>query len=222
MAVDSVDFAERVAILVVDNEVAPAEAERQALGEILGRCLAEPPPGILGELVLADRRRRDAAMQDALAAAGVVRCRAPAWGFGHVVPDGRTWRPAAAGEAGRAAAIVPATEAGALVDLVAQDLETGQMRTRLDVAAVLGLDEIDRAKLNGRPLLLFPDALGWLRGGCRGAVVVDWRRAGHELQGVPAVLTASRLVARVIAATRDCRPRPIVATPHREGVARAA
>lgn len=211
--VDVTDYAERAALIEYEAGISRAEAERRAWGEILDGCLSRRPDGILGELVLADRRRRDAAMQDALAAAGLVRCRAPAWGFGHVIADGRTWRPAAAGEAGRAAAIVPATDDGALVDLVAQDLETGQMRTRLDVAAIVGADEVEAARAEGRPLLIFATATTWLRSGCRGACIVDWRRAGRALDGVPAILAPERLVEPIARATAECHPRPFIARP---------
>lgn len=207
----AVEIAERAAILVVENEVLPAEAEHQALGEALDGLLAQRPPGIIGELVVTDQLRRQLEVE--LDGMGLVGRRAPAWGFASIVAEGRTYRPAAAGELGSWAIIVPATDDGALVDLVAQDLATGRLRTRLDVTAIVGADEIEAARDTGRPVLAFPDLVSWLRGSCRGVVIADWRRADRALDGVAAILTSRRLVEPLARATRACRPRPVIAAP---------
>jgi hypothetical protein len=212
-ALDPIDFDERAAIAEFDGGLTRADAERLALGEILDVRLAEPPDGILGEVFVANRRRHHADLQDTLAGLGLVGCRAPTWGVGWVVPEGRTYRPAARGELGKAAIIVPSAADGALVDLVSQSLGSGKLRTRLDVAAVVGADEIEQAKIAGRPLLVFDTLTTWLRAGCRGAVVVDWHRAGAELDGVRAILTPQRLAQRLHNATARCWPRPMVAVP---------
>jgi hypothetical protein len=222
--VDPADFAERAAILEADGGFCRAEAERLALGEILDQRLAETPAGILGELLAADRMRRHPAAQEALAEARVVGRRAPAWGLGHIVSaGGPTYRPAEPGEPRAAAAIiVAATDDGAVVDLIAQVLGTGALYSRLDVAAVIGADEVEAARAAGRALLVFPTLSTWLRADCRGVAIVDWRRAGRALDGVAAILAPRRLVEPLARATQDCRPRPIIATPHKRGARVAA
>src|SRR5260370_543988 len=79
-----------------------------------------------------------------------------------------------AGEPGGGAGMGPAFEGFGLVDLVAESLVTRGLPTGLGMAAVLGLDEVERAREHGTPLLVFRDVLGWLRGGRRGVAVVDW------------------------------------------------
>ena len=53
------DFAERAAILEFDGGLTRAEAEKQALAEIYNVISDGIPSGLLGELVGADRLRRD-------------------------------------------------------------------------------------------------------------------------------------------------------------------
>lgn len=203
-----------------------ADAERQALAELADRLRGDPlrqPTGILGELIAADARRQQPELAPLLAALALVGRRAPAWGVGHVICDGRSYRPAAAGETGfHAALIAPATEEGTLTDLVAQDLATGRLRSRLDVAVLVGIDEVEVAKTHGVPLVVFRDLARWIRGNCRGAVVVRWERAGDALDGVPAILSTSDLAARLHSATSKCWPRPVIAVPDARSARHAA
>ena len=132
--------------------------------------------------------------------------------FGHVVADGETtYRPAIGAETAHAALIIPAVEYGKLHDLVAMDLADRHTATRLGVAAVVGFDEIERARMRGRPLFVFNDPLMWLRGGALGAAVVDWARAVEIFDGVPLLLCAASMVDRLEQATANCWQPPSIA-----------
>ena len=199
-----------------------AEADRQALAEVYDdlRRHRETAPGIIGELISAVTRCHRPGMQPALATVGLLG-RAPLWGIGSIIADGNTYRPAGP-DVGVAAIIVPAVEDGLIIDLVAQNISTGRLHRRLDVGAIVGFDEVEHAKAHGLPLLIFNGLPAWLRANTRGAVIADWTRAGAALDGLPAILAPARMVDRIARVTRDCHPRPIVATPHRRGVAHAA
>ena len=209
------DFDERAAILEFDNAMSRAEAERLAISDILDRRSAELPNGILGELIAAVRRRLQPEIEAALAAAGLRDPKAPAWGVGHIVAERQIYRPAAAGEPGQAAILVPSTADGAIEDLVAQDIATSCLHTRFGVAAIVGADEVEWAKLVGEPLLVFGTLAAWLRCATRGVVVVDWRRAGAALDGVEAILAPAPMAKRLHDATSRCWPRPVIAIPRR-------
>jgi hypothetical protein len=206
------DFDERAAILEYDGGLSRADAEAQALREFLDLKLAAGYPGIIpGELIKADQWRRHPDIAPVAADLGLANVHGPAWGFGHVVADGEAYRPAIDGEAARAALIVPAVEDGAVSDLVACSIETRRMRSRLGVIAVVGLEEIERARTTDAPLLVFDDAIGWLRGNTRGAVIVDWKRAIGELEGVGVLMCSATVASRLHDATRKCWPRPTIA-----------
>lgn len=219
------DLDERAALLEFNAGMSRADAERQALAELGDRLRSNPnrqSRGILGELIAADARRQRPDLAPVLSALGLIDRRAPAWGVGHIIPDGRCYRPADPSEASAAAVIAPATEDGTLSDLVAQDLETGRLRSRLDVAALVGLDEVEAAKTRGVPLVVFRNLTQWLRGDCRGAVVISWRRAGDALDSVPAILSTSDLAPRLYNATSRCWPRPVIAVPKARSARHAA
>src|SRR4029434_2524059 len=96
---------ERAAILEYDGGLSRAEAEKQALGEIYNVIYDGIPPGIMGELETADQVRRDMRVAgEAEATFGHVRF---PWGFGWVVADGKTYRPAARDEPSSTDFIVP-------------------------------------------------------------------------------------------------------------------
>lgn len=101
----------------------------------------------------------------------------------------------------------PGTEGPGIVDLVACSLATRAMRTRRGIAAVLGHARIDDAVLGNQPLNVYDDALSWLRGGCRGVVVLDWPAAPLLLREVPALTCESRATAERLGAAFE-RPRP--------------
>jgi hypothetical protein len=147
--------------------------------------------------------------------------RGPAWGFGHAVADGETYRPAIDSETAHAALIVPAVEGGGVVDLVACTVTPQRMRSRLGVAAVVGLEEIEAARDTGSPLLVFDDTFRWLRGGARGVVIVDWKRGVREIDGLSILMCSASLAPRLRDATRRCWPRPTIAFPA-EAMRRAA
>jgi hypothetical protein len=223
MGAADIAFAERAAIMQFDGGLSRADAERQALVEIYDMCMSTIPPGVgvLGELLMADRQRRNPALAPSLEAMGLGHMRLP-WGFAHIVREGRTHRPADLGEMGTAAVIVPATMDGALVDLVADDLTTGAISTRLDVANVIGADWIERARSAGAPLYIFSTVSRWLRGGGIGVVVVDWKHIASELDGIAAILCSPEIAGRLQRATARSIPRPFVAVPNAKGAAHAA
>jgi hypothetical protein len=207
---DPFDFAERAAILEHEGRLLRADAERQALGEIIDRAVAQLPDGIVGELSAAARHRRRPEVEEALGLRGK---RAPAWGIARILPDGRNYRPATPDGPGRPAIIVPATVDGTVVDLVAEDMATGLLHSRLDIAEVVGADQIERARLAGRPLLAFAGVSSWLRGGSSGIVVVNWRHIAEAVDGIPAILTPTHLARRMYDATARCTPRPAIGVP---------
>jgi hypothetical protein len=207
------DFNERAAILEYDNGLTRDEAEAQAVRELVDRLYEQPQPstGIVAELANADRRRSHPELAEVRAALGLDDVRAPAWGFDAVVPEGDTYRFAGPDEAGHQAVIVPATEDGAVVDLVAQGLNSGKMLPRLGSAVLLGVNEVETARDADRPLIVFSNALSWLRGHTCGVVVVNWREAGRELEGVETLLCRKDLAGRLHEATRCCWPVPTIA-----------
>jgi len=203
------DFSERAAILEFDGGLSRAEAERQALFEIYDMAIEGVPSGILGELVTADRVRRDTRMAtEAEATFGHVRF---PWGFGWVVADGKSYRPADRDEPSSTAFIVPAVKDGRVVDLVAQTFGLKGIRPRLGATAVVGADDIEVARTNGTPLYVFADLPQWLKGGGSGAVVVDWQRAAHELDGVAEILCSASVADQLYTVTRQCVPPPVIA-----------
>jgi hypothetical protein len=97
---------------------------------------------------------------------------------------------------GKPAIIVPLFEDGRLLDLIATGLETRSTRTRAGIATVLGREWIDHAKDTETTVRLFADPIDWLRNGCRGAVVVDWRAARYELADIPGIACEGELLAK--------------------------
>ena len=75
--------------------------------------------------------------------------------------------------------------------LIATGLETRSTRTRRAWPRYWGKSGSTTPRTPKPPLRLFGDPIEWLRNGCRGAVVVDWRavryvladRPGHRLRG---------------------------------------
>ena len=216
------EFNERAAILEYDNGLTRTEAEAQAVRELVDRLheQSQPSTGIVAELADANRHRSHPDLAEVLAALGLTDVRSPAWGFDAVVPEGNTYRPAEATEQGHQAAIVPAVEEGAVVDLVAQGLNSGRMLSRLGATTVIGADEIERARQSGEPLIVFTDGLSWLRGHARGVVVLNWQEAGRVLEGVETLLCRTELAERLHKATRHCWPVPTIAVA--EGFRHAA
>jgi hypothetical protein len=157
------DFNERAAILEYDNGLTRDEAESQAVRELVDQLheRTQRQAGIVAELAGADRRRLHPDLAKVLLALGLEDVHAPAWGFGAVVPEDSTYRLAGSGEAGHQAVIVPAAGDGAVVDLVAQGLNSGRMLSRLGAAALLGSDEIEQARQSGDSLMVFNNALSW-------------------------------------------------------------
>lgn len=217
-------FDERAGVLEYDNGLPRAEAEAQVVGEIYDhlKATSRPLPGILGELARASQKRLVPEPAPWLAGLGLASIRAPMWGIGTVVPEAGTYRPPLDGELGHDALIVPSSEAGALVDLVAHGVNAGRMLTRLGAAHLIGADEVEWARESGDPLFVFDDALGWLRGSTYGVVILDWQRAGYELDGVRVVMCSRPLAPRLYAATRKCWPPPTIAVPSAQDVRRAA
>jgi hypothetical protein len=207
------DFNERAAILEYDNGLTRDEAEAQAVRELVDQFQegVQPQTGVVAELAGADRRRMHPDLAEVLVALGLADVRAPAWGFGAVVPEDDTYRPAGPDEAGHQAVIVPAVEQGVVVDLVAQGLNSGRMLSRLGATALLGSDEIERARQSDDALIVFNNAMSWLRGHTRGVVVVNWQEAGRELEGVETLLCRKDLAERLHKATRRCWPLPTIA-----------
>ena len=217
------EFDECAAIYEFDGGLSRHEAEAQARADIYDTIIngGGTYPGMLGELVIAARRRFLPAFVDTLQTLGIATSRAPLWGIGHIVSEGDGYRPADLEEFAHPAFIVPAFEHAGLVDLVAETLVPYSRYTRLGCAGVLNFDAIDNARDTGEPLFLFENVRQWLRGGCHGAVVIDWRRAAREFDGVRAILCAGSLAPSAYRWTRRCWPQPTIAVPSPKEVGRA-
>jgi hypothetical protein len=87
------------------------------------------------------------------------------------------------------------------------------MFPRLGVASLIGADELEAAQQTGVPLLVFDNAIRWLRGCMRGVSIIDWEEAPGEMEGVAVLLCSSGLAPRLHAATSRCWPRPTIAIP---------
>jgi hypothetical protein len=203
-------YDERAAIAEHDGGLSRAEAEAQAVAETYDAIIQNERPcrGILGELVAATSRRFH--QHENHDFDGV---RAPAWGFDQVVIEGATYRPALPGEPGAPALIVPACEDGKIIDLVAQGLTSGRMLPRMGIAAVIGADEIEIAHEHGQPLLIFSNAMSWLKSGCRGVVIIDWLQAGYSLDGTGIIHCLISITGEIYKATRRCWPLPKIRVP---------
>jgi hypothetical protein len=147
------------------------------------------------ELLVARRTARLPELAAALQACGLPIDGASTWGVGFVDIDAHNYAPA---DGGKPAIIVPLFEGGALLDLIAVGLETRSTRTRRGLATVLGQEWLDHARETETAVRLFGDPIEWLRNGCRGAVVVDWRAAPFTLSEVPAIACGDELLAKKI------------------------
>lgn len=218
-------FEERAGILQYNAGLTRADAETRTRAEIYDAVVANglADLGILGELVAANHRRHLPEVEEILHQLGLAGRAAPAWGFGHVIDEGGgIYRPAESVETEcEAATIVPSFVDG-LEDLVAHGLRSRRTLTRLGLATVVGATEIDKARDNEGPLLVFNDPLAWLRGNTHGIVVIDWKNIGAELEGVRALICSLAIAPRLYKATRRCWPRPVVATPPRKDLQHAA
>lgn len=205
-------FDERAAILEFDGRLDRVEAEARAAAELYDqlREVAATRGDLLGELIAASRHR---GLVPAFANLGLEQSRLPEWGVGWIVTEGPTWRPACAGERGEPSLIAPVFEAAGLIDLVAQRLRDGRLSCRLGLAALLGADAVERARETEAPLLVFRDVASWLAGHGLGAVILDWRDAGRRLEGIRTILCPAGCAPALHRATRECRPRPLIAVP---------
>jgi hypothetical protein len=210
---NSIEFEERAAILEFDHHLPRAAAEAQAAAELGIILPGRAPGGVLGELIAASRLRDDSRVAPVLADLGLAGRRAPAWGVAHVVIEGTTYRPAGEGEGGRAAVVAPAGDEGLITDLVAQPLPSGRAVTRLGIAAVVGADEAEAARDAGEPLNVFNNIISWLRGDCRGVVVLDWRRAVGTLEGITTLQCSPSIADTAYRATRRSWPVPQILVP---------
>ncbi len=163
---------------------------------------------LLRELHQATLLARAPLFADALRAFGLTLEGCPLWGVASVDADETFYQP---DEEGILSAIVPAYEdvrgRPTIVDLVACNFATREMRTRKGVATVLGHDLIENACLGCETLNVYDNALTWLRGKCRGVVIVDWQAASDLLRDVPGLCCESPATAQRLAAAFE-RPRP--------------
>jgi hypothetical protein len=224
MQPDLQELAERAAVLEHDGGLSRKDAEAMAVGEYVDARHAAglQIDGLLGELASADRLRLDPRVEPILRALGLQSVRASAWGFGWVIPEGGTYRPATSSESGSASFIVPCFEEGGLVDLVAEGLASGRVLPRTGAAALIGRDAIEKAKDLKEPLLVFHRASAWVRGNGLGIVPIDWENIGFELEGVGRLASNASIAARLFEATRRCWPRPTIAIPTDAGDGNAA
>jgi hypothetical protein len=151
---------------------------------------------LLRELLAAWRTAQTPDLAAALLACGLPIDGASPWaaplGVAFVDIDPHHYAPAAGG---KPAIIAPFFADGVLLDLVATGLATRSTRTRLGVATMLGREWVDRAKDTETAVRLFGDPIEWLRNGCRGAVVIDWRAARYELADLPAIACEGEMLA---------------------------
>lgn len=107
------------------------------------------------------------------------------WGLADVEIDGANYQPVAHGTP---ALVAAAYEELSIVDLVAISVRGRHaIRTRRGVATFLGGNNVDYATEEDWPLFLYETGWSWIRNRCRGAVVIDWRRAPHRLTPLRAI-----------------------------------
>ena len=147
---------------------------------------------------------QQSAFAEGLRELGLTGIPVPMWGLATVIAGPEFYEP---DEGGTLAAIVPAFERSGLVDLVACSFVSREMRTRKGIASVLGHEWIERAVNNMDALTVFDDAFTWLRGRCRGVVVIDWNDAPRLLREVPQLKCQSRRTADLLAEAFE-RPLP--------------
>jgi hypothetical protein len=147
---------------------------------------------LLRELLAAHRTARSPELAAALQACGLPVDGPSTWGVSFVDIDPHHYAPAG----GKAAIVTPLFADGALLDLIATGLATRSTRTRLGAATMLGRQWIDHAKDTETAVRLFGDPLEWLRNGCRGAVVIDWRAARYELADLPGIACENEMLAK--------------------------
>ncbi len=126
--------------------------------------------------------------------------RAGGLGWARVATVGRGYTPANAGDvrviqpvwAGAAPSIYQAVEHPVLADLIAwHPEEPTHWHYRIgDPGAVLGVDHLEMAHAEGLPICFATTPLDWLRGDCRGAMLLEvceahWR-AVHEADAAAA------------------------------------
>ena len=79
-------------------------------------------------------------------------------------------------EDGVGAIIIGVIEYDELVDLLAfRTTDPSRWWLRLGLAVYLGEEKVDYAAFMGTSLRLFSTPLSWLRAGCTGSVILDWR-----------------------------------------------
>ena len=116
---------------------------------------------------------------------------------------GRLWKPEPTGTPafilpvwdGPAPSIYSGVENPVLIDMIAwrPDEPARWWYRQGEVDAVLGIDNLDLAHIEGWPISLHRTPLDWLRAGCRGAVLLDRceaRWAGSRLREDEAALRA--------------------------------
>ena len=138
---------------------------------------------------------QQSAFASSLRKIGLTNLPLPMWGIATVTVDHEFYQP---DEGGKLAVIVPVLDREQIIDLVACTFGTLQVRTRKGVAPVLGHEWIDDAKLGLEPLKVFDDVLSWLRGRCRGVVVLDFEAAPRLLRDVPALHCESHAMAEFL------------------------
>jgi hypothetical protein len=148
---------------------------------------------LLREMLAAHSAARSPDLAAALKACGLPIT--TVWGVSFVEIDAHHYAPVAGG---KAAIITPLFRDGALLDLIATGMQTRMTRTRVGIATVLGQEWIDHAKETETTVRLFGDPIEWLRNGCRGAVVVDWRAARYALADVPGIACETEFLAKQI------------------------
>jgi len=103
-----------------------------------------------------------------------------------------------------------------LHDLVAfHTSEPGRWWTRTGTVDLLGEAHVAELRLLGGPLRLYSTPLAWLRAGCAGACIIDWRFDPHvALGGVEAIhCDTDVLAARLERRLRETAPRgPAITT----------
>ena len=93
-------------------------------------------------------------------------------------------------EDGVGAIIIAVIEHDELSDLLAFcTTDPSRWWLRLGLAVYLGEEHADYAALLHEPLRLFNSPLSWLRAGCDGAVVLDWRFGPSSLFEVSEIVT---------------------------------
>jgi hypothetical protein len=91
-------------------------------------------------------------------------------------------------EDGQRAFVSPIWDGGDIADLIAwHPRQPANFWTRTFSGTPLGIENLARAEIHGKPLKIWRSPLGWIRSGGEGALITDWPMSAPALRCVGAL-----------------------------------